>query len=206
MNAMFAKGSARFLLPAAAIAGALAAGSWVVPSLAFAAGLALLILLFFLWFFRDPERTIGPHVVSPADGRVLAVEAVGNESRLSIFMTPTSVHVNRAPVAGRIEALEYRRGAHRPAFRKESALNERLDVDLVSGTQRVRVRLIAGTMARRIHPYVTAGAEVKKGDRIGLIAFGSRCELLLPSTRYRLTVGPGDWVKAGESPVAQEVR
>lgn len=204
---MFAQGSIRYLAPAAAAFAAALAGALLLPSAiawTLAAVLAALFA-FFLWFFRDPERSIGEAVVSPADGRVLAAQAEGDRLRLSIFMTPLSVHVNRAPVAGRLDALEYHQGSHVPAFRKESDRNERLEVDLSTPRGPVRVRLIAGTVARRIHPYLSPGAEVKKGDRIGLIAFGSRCELLLPARAYRLTARPGEWVRAGETPVATEV-
>lgn len=204
---MLAQGSLRYLAAAAGPAVVLAAAAaWLqVRTLWLAAAVSAALFAFVLWFFRDPARSIGADVVSPADGRVLAVDETDRGRRLSIFMTPLSVHVNRAPIDGRVETLEYHRGCHVPAFRKESERNERLEVDLATSRGPVRVRLIAGTVARRIHPYLSPGAEVKKGDRIGLIAFGSRCELLLPHDAYRFTVAPGAWVRAGETPVAKEV-
>lgn len=203
---MLAAGSLNWLLGAYAVP-LIASFAYVLvpwPGLLLIGLLGLGLALFVTWFFRDPERALGPDVTSPADGRVLAATDDGDAVRLSIFMTPWSVHVNRSPLDGRIERLDYRRGAHLPAFRKESDRNERLDVDLSTPNGPVRIRLVAGTLARRIHPYVNPGVEVKKGQRIGLIAFGSRCELLLPRTRYRLLVRPGDWVRAGETTVARE--
>jgi phosphatidylserine decarboxylase len=160
------------------------------------------IMLFILWFFRDPERTIGQHVVSPADGKVLFATHDADASRLVIFMPPTGVHVNRAPLAGEVVKTSYRQGSHIPAFRKESERNERFDVQFRTSDGDVHIGLIAGTVARRIHPYIGPGNALKKGDRIGLIAFGSRCDLALPPGRFRWKVGPGDWVKAGETTVA----
>ncbi|HLE47340.1 MAG TPA: phosphatidylserine decarboxylase [Candidatus Thermoplasmatota archaeon] len=156
---------------------------------------------FILWFFRDPDRRIGDDVVSPADGKVLLADLGEGRPRLVIFMAPTSVHVNRSPIDGRIAKTEYRQGSHVPAFKKESERNERFDLELSTAAGPVTVALIAGTVARRIHPYVTPGNAVKKGDRIGLIAFGSRCELTLPAG-HRWTVSPGEWIKAGETTVA----
>lgn len=202
---MPAKGSRPYLLMAYSLAAVGALVAAMVPRLPWIAlgVLTLLLALLVTWFFRDPERRPGPDVVSPADGRVIALHQDEEEARLTIFMTPWSVHVNRSPLDGRIEQLDYHRGAHVPAFKKESDRNERLEVDMSTAAGPVRVRLIAGTVARRIHPYVAPGVEVKKGDRIGLIAFGSRCELVLPGNRFRLLSRPGDWVRAGETTVAR---
>lgn len=202
---MFARGSGRYLLPAlglfAVLVGAwlLVGGSWWIPLAAYAP-----LVLFVLWFFRDPERRIGEGVVSPADGKVLVAEERPDGARLSIFMPPTGVHVNRAPLAGAVERTEYRRGSHVPAFRKESERNERFDLDIRTAQGPVHVALIAGTVARRVHPYILPGNDIKKGERIGLIAFGSRCDLTLPPGRFRWRVAPGDRVRAGETTVATE--
>ena len=200
---MFARHSGRYLVSAIGLALLLAAlavllrGPWVYPAIAYAP-----ILAFILWFFRDPERTIGTDVVSPADGKVLFATHDADASRLVIFMPPTGVHVNRAPLSGEVVRTSYRRGSHVPAFRKESERNERFDVQFRTPDGDVHIGLIAGTVARRIHPYIGPGNALKKGDRIGLIAFGSRCDLSLPPGRYRWKVGPGDRVKAGETTVA----
>lgn len=202
---MFARGSARYLVTTFTLTAVLAVLA-VFPGGLWWIGIAVWtpLFLFILWFFRDPERQPGLGIVSPADGRVLSVEDTPTERRLIIFMAPTSVHVNRAPLDGRIERTEYRMGGHVPAFKKESQRNERFDLELSTKDGPVKVALIAGTVARRIHPYVEAGNAVKKGDRIGLIAFGSRCELTLPHKRYDWVVRPGQWIKAGETTVARE--
>lgn len=166
--------------------------------------LALVLpVMFVFWFFRDPERVAGPGVVSPADGRVLRAENGPDGLLVSIFMSPLDVHVNRSPETGQIQTVEHQPGSHVPAFRKESERNERVDIVLTTASGDFRIRLIAGTVARRIHPYLRAGSKVKKGDRIGLIAFGSRCDLSLPAGTHRLRVQAGDRVKAGETTVAQ---
>lgn len=204
---MLARGSAAYLVPTAVATiglGALAARGYDL--LLAPAAVAAIVLLFMLWFFRDPERRAADAgVVSPADGKVIGVHAEGETTRVVIFMTPVSVHVNRAPLDGRVAALTYHQGSHVPAFKKESDRNERLEVDLETVSGPVRVRLIAGTVARRIHPYIAPGNVLKRGQRIGLIAFGSRCELTLPSRSFRVRVTVGDWVKAGETPMADEV-
>lgn len=202
---MFARGSFRYLTISTVLAlvlltlAAWRGGTWWIGPIAWAP-----LFLFVLWFFRDPERRPGDGIVSPADGRVLAIEDGPRERRLVIFMAPTSVHVNRAPMDGRIERTEYRMGSHVPAFRKESERNERFDLELSTSGGPVKVALIAGTVARRIHPYVETGNAIKKGDRIGLIAFGSRCELTLPNRPFTWMVRPGQWIKAGVTTVARE--
>lgn len=200
-----ARGSFHYLATATAAAIAAVLIALWFPLAWIVAAFLIVLLLFFLWFFRDPERTPGPGVVSPADGRVLYATTEDGEARLAIFMSPIDVHVNRAPMDAKIEALTYHQGSHVPAFNKESEKNERLIVDLSTSRGPVRVRLIAGTVARRIHPYLVPGVAVKKGERIGLIAFGSRCELVLPANRFRLVVGPGAIVKAGKTTVAEEL-
>lgn len=150
-------------------------------------------LLFSVWFFRDPERGSPPGppelVVSPADGRVLAISEVYEESylqgpclKISIFMSLTDVHVNRAPVAGEIEYLAHRPGAFRVAWvDKASDDNERNDLGLRSGTgHRLLCRQIAGLVARRIVCHARVGDALRRGDRYGLIRYGSRLELFLP--------------------------
>ena len=202
---MFARHSGRYLLSAigllVVLAGvwALQGGRWWIGLVAYAP-----LLLFILWFFRDPERTIGAHVTSPADGRVLSVKSDDTGHELVIFMPPTGVHVNRAPIEGHVVRTQYRQGSHIPAFKKESERNERWDVEMRSPAGPVNIALIAGTVARRIHPYVVPGNDIKKGDRIGLIAFGSRCDLRLPPGPFRWRVAPGDKVFAGTTTVAEQ--
>jgi phosphatidylserine decarboxylase len=154
-----------------------------------------------LLFYRDPERAApAGGVLAPADGVVSVVREEGDRVRLGIYMNVLNVHVNRAPVAGEVRRVDHHDGGHRPAFSKDSEQNERVEIDLGDA----EVTLIAGTVARRITPYVEEGAVVERGDRIGHIAFGSRADvLLLPEiAREDLYVEEGDRTLAGETPVA----
>lgn len=156
-----------------------------------------------LAFHRDPDREPPPAgVLAPADGRVAVVREEGDRLRVGVFMGLSNVHVNRAPLAGTVQAVEHRPGGHWPAFAKESDRNERVRVTLDDH----EVVLIAGALARRIHPYVEPGDSLRRGERIGHISFGSRVDVLLPPevTRSGLRVAKGDRVRAGESVVAVE--
>jgi len=168
---------------------------------------------FCLYFFRDPERTPPPGdrlVVSPADGRVVAVvpEADvrplgGPATRISIFMSPLDVHVNRNPVSGSVEHVEHTAGKFRAAFADKASLdNERNAVILDAGGKRYVLVQIAGALARRIVCRIAPGDRVERGARFGMIMFGSRVDLFLPAgvvPRVRL----GDRVHAGTSVVAE---
>ncbi len=157
------------------------------------------------WFHRDPEREPpATGIVAPADGTVSVLRNEGECVRLGIFMNVDDVHVCRAPVDGTVAERTHTPGAHRPAFSKESDRNERVDLALEGETDRWEVRLIAGVFARRIHPYVEAGDDLARGERIGHISFGSRVDILFPPVvdREDLTVAPGDTVRAGETRVA----
>jgi phosphatidylserine decarboxylase len=123
-------------------------------------------------------------------------------------MNVTDVHVNRAPFDGRVERVIHRPGKHLPAFSKESERNERVDIDVETEEGPAEISLIAGAFARRIHPYVEAGADLDRAQRIGHIDFGSRADVLLPPTydREDLLVEEGDPVRAGESIVAARER
>ncbi|MFC7201137.1 protein sorting system archaetidylserine decarboxylase [Halospeciosus flavus] len=162
---------------------------------------------FVLWFHRDPERTPPESgVVSPADGRVSVIreeeDDEGNERvRVGVFMNVTDVHVNRAPLAGTVETVEHRPGAHLPAFTKESERNERVRFDFGA----FEVDLIAGAFARRIHPYAASGESFERGERIGHVSFGSRADVLLPAeyTVEDVRVTENETVRAGETVVAE---
>jgi phosphatidylserine decarboxylase len=195
----FAPGARRFAIPAFAAAALLAPVAFPLSLLALAAG------GFVAWFFRDPERQpSGPGVVSPADGRVSVVRAEGDQFRVGVFMNVTDVHVNRAPFDGTVEGVTHRSGKHLPAFSKESERNERVDVAVETDDGPAELSLIAGAFARRIHPYVRAGEDLTRAQRIGHIDFGSRADVLLPPAydREDLLVAEGDRVRAGESIVA----
>lgn len=154
-----------------------------------------------LWFHRDPTRSPPPSgIVAPADGRVSVIRAEGDRVRVAVFMNVTDVHVNRAPEAGTVTGVEHTPGGHLPAFDKGSERNERVRIDCGEH----EVTLIAGAVARRIHPYVDPGDELERGERIGHISFGSRVDVLLP-TSYDLDdvrVSKRQRVRAGETVIA----
>ena len=188
-----------YVLPgafAAAVAAAL--GAW--PA---AAGFALLATALGA-FFRDPERgsdAPGDAVLSPADGRVVAVEPDHGGVRIAIFLSVFNVHVTRAPLTGRL--LEWQRiaGAYAMAFRDSAAENARHRVLLRSGHGTIELSLMAGAVARRIVPFVAPPQDLARGQRIALIKFGSRAELRLPAG-YVAVVSVGDRVRAGASVIA----
>ena len=186
----------------------LTAGAGVVWFLAgpyFALPLFLLAA-FCLYFFRDPERAIpaGDVAVSPADGKVVAVKQESPSlTRISIFLNIFDVHVNRAPVAGRIAEVKYQKGRFRPANREEcSTINEQNRVVVEGVGTRVAFKQIAGLIARRIVFYKHPGDTVRTGERVGLIKFGSRVDVLL-GPEWQVAVRPGMRVRAGSSVVAR---
>ncbi len=150
-------------------------------------------IFFTVVFFRDPEREIGEGVVSPADGKIDYIK--GN--RLEIFMRPFDCHVNRAPVSGVVKRIVFRRGRRPPAFiRSEGAMRNEIYIENEDGT--FKVVQVAGIFARRIVCYVGEGDYVVKGQRIGMIRFGSRVILEVPEG-YEFVKRVGDVVKAGET-------
>jgi phosphatidylserine decarboxylase len=154
-----------------------------------------------LLFHRDPERSPPePGVVAPADGKVSVIREEDDRIRVGVFMNVTDVHVNRAPMAGTVEDVTHRPGANKPAFSKESDRNERVDIAF----EEYEVSLIAGWFARRIHPYVDAGDDLARGERIGHVSFGSRADVLLPAEvdHADLRVKRSDTVRAGETVLA----
>ena len=188
-------------LPIVAVSGlaALAAGFLLhaLASIPF-----LLLLLFTLWFFRDPERQPPEGaglILSPADGRIIKA---GPEV-ISVFMNVFNVHVCRAPIAGSVEHVEHRSGRFLAAFRDEAPeQNERAELLIADGDLRLRCTLIAGLIARRIVLWVSRGSRLGRGERIGLIQFGSRVDLIVPKNKIRVRVKVGDKVKAGSTTIA----
>ncbi|MGQ9920251.1 MAG: phosphatidylserine decarboxylase family protein [Desulfobacca sp.] len=172
--------------------------------------LGLVTTGFFAFFFRDPERPVPSKaglVVAPADGRVIALERQREEfflkqpaQKISIFMNIFDVHVNRAPVLAQVLGLYYQPGQYLAANRPEApAQNEQLAVHLRTPEQEDVVMVqIAGLLARRIISYLQEGGEVARGERVGLICFGSRVDLYLPES-YQIQVNIGQKVKAGSS-------
>ncbi len=173
-------------------------------------GVFLFLAAFVLYFFRDPERVAPADpaaVVSPADGRVVEVieEPLGSRPgrRVSIFLAIWDVHVNRAPLAGRITKVEYRQGRFYAAMRsRASAENEQNVVHLETPRGEIVFKQIAGWIARRILFWKTAGDAVALGERVGMIRFGSRVDLWLPA-EAEILVRPGEHVKGGSSILAR---
>ena len=171
------------------------------PGWYIAAGPLVIIALWVVYFFRDPERTgdRGEHlVVSPADGLVVMVTDVEEQSfiagmatRISIFMNVFDVHVNRYPVSGVVKYLQYNKGLFLHAAHEKASLdNEQMSVGIESGSRRILVRQIAGLIARRIVNYAKTGDKAEQGVRMGIIRFGSRVDVFIPTdSTVRITVG-----------------
>lgn len=161
------------------------------------------VLVFFLIFFRDPERTIAPGVIAPADGQIRDIKQEKNQYLISTFMEVNNVHVNRMPLDGRITKMTHFPGYHLRAWKKESDLNERVIIKVDTAIGEVTVVQLAGLIARRVYPYINEGDVLKKGDRIGIIRLGSRVDVYLPFDKVQsIPVKIGDPVKAGEDTIA----
>ena len=184
-------------------------GPWtIVP-----AGLLTLLAAFVFYFFRDPERELPPGegvVISPGDGKIIDIREVEEPSfiegacrRITIFLSIFNVHVQRAPVSGDVAYREYRPGEYAVAWHpKASEKNERSSLGLMVRGDRVLVRQIAGLIARRIITYPEQGQHVERGERIGLIRFGSRVDLFIPLD-WTLDCAVGDNVAGGSTVLAQ---
>jgi phosphatidylserine decarboxylase len=197
----------------------IAAAVVVAPALWWCGGiigavLGAVLLAFVLGFFRDPERAVpdGPGlIVSPADGRVIKVARVQNDCFLggeatlvSIFMSPLDVHVNRAPIAGRVVSTRYHPGKYFRAFADKASLDNEQNVVLMEDEHGRRLCFvqIAGFIARRIVCYLDAGMETERGQRCGMILFGSRADLYLPA-EARVCVEVGMRARGGKTVIAQ---
>lgn len=189
--------------------GAVAVLIWMLTHLLVLALLPLLLAAFFLWFFRDPNRVIPSEpgqIVSPADGIVTAAEWMempnGSRLRLSIFLNVFDVHVNRSPVSGVVKLYEFRKGLFMNAMNAESVLhNEQTLVLIDAGGYEVGFKQIAGLLARRIVCRIKVGDRVERGQRIGLIKFGSRVDVLMPA-EADLKVKTGTRVRGGSTVLA----
>lgn len=192
----------------------------------------LLVLFWKFWFLRDPERDIptGNVIVSPADGRIIAIEEydiargetasipkglfgeietslsqVASQGHIiSIFMSPLDVHINRSPITGTILSQTYTPGTFQPANRwpKSFIENEKNELLIRGENITVKVIQVAGFVARRIQSFVKPNDHVVKGERIGLINLGSQCVLILPQEGITLNIRNGDRVSAGSSIIA----
>jgi phosphatidylserine decarboxylase len=193
-------------LALAALAGVF--GGWLV------AAPVILLSLFFAFFFRDPERQVPAavteyDVLSPADGEVLvAGDAMADAApagawrQVSIFLSPMDVHVNRVPATGRVTRVVLTRGRFLPAYRREAAtINERSEIWIDHRGQSVVARQIVGILARRVVCRLQEGADVRAGDRLGIMKFGSRMDVFVPATAV-IAVKVGDRVRGGETVIA----
>lgn len=162
---------------------------------------------FFLWFFRDPERIVpaGAQAVSPADGKVVGIRKLdADRTRVSIFLSPLDVHVNRAPVGGRIVSVDYKPGEFLVASREDASERNEQNVVVVETEDGVRVtfKQIAGLVARRVVFDKKKGDTVRMGDRIGLMKFSSRMDVIL-GPEWEILVKEGERVWAGTTLLAR---
>jgi len=170
----------------------------------------LSLLIFILYFFRDPKREAiikENQILAPADGRVIEIKefrsGVDKFTQISIFLSIFDVHINRAPVSGLIKKREYRKGEFNFAFKKDaSELNECNVVFIQSGEKEIILKQIAGIIARRIIFWKKEGEVVKAGEKIGMIKFGSRVEVIIPGD-LKLYIKNKDKVKAGNTIIAE---
>jgi phosphatidylserine decarboxylase len=185
------------------LASGLLAGFLLRP---WAAAPFIVLALFCLWFFRDPEREIpqGPFAVSPADGKIVAIHPEdAGRTRVSIFLNVFDVHVNRTPITGVIREVKYKRGKFLVASREEAtAENEQNMVTVEGDGSTVVFSQIAGLVARRILFWKKPGDQVRIGDRVGLIQFGSRVDVFL-GPEWEIAVRAGQRVSAGSSILAK---
>ncbi len=196
-----------FIIPLAIVTVLLFAFGWKNT-----AYVSLLLTLFVLFFFRDPERTVpmgNDAVVSPADGRVIVIKDIFEPTylkqdvkQISIFLSVFNVHVNRAPIGGMVELVKYNPGKfHVASVDKASLDNEQTAMVIVSGSRKILVKQIAGLIARRIVCYAKPGDAVKAGERYGLIRFGSRVDIFLPKDSD-IKVKMGDRIKGARDIIA----
>ena len=218
MTQLIAREGYPFIAGALVLAIALYGLSSVLPSSLVTAArtiaiVSLLFALFCTWFFRDPERTAtadSRSLLSPADGTVIDIREVqeplylkATVKRVSIFMSVFSVHVNRAPMKGMLDFVHYHPGKFISAFKEKASLdNESMFIAIKdqASSRAIAVKLIAGLIARRIVLYKKALDELQRGERIGMIRFGSRAEIYCPLSA-EITVKKGDAVTAGETVV-----
>jgi len=181
------------------------------PNLVFFAIITGIFSFFNLYFFRDPERLIPENpdaILSPADGKIIQITEVKESeffrskvTRVSIFMSVFNVHVNRVPISGRIEHFAYHKGKFISAFKEKASLDNEQTVIGIKDEQgrRVLFKQIAGIIARRIVCDLREGRKVKRGERMGMIRYGSRVDIFFLPEKVQLKVKIGDKVKGGES-------
>ena len=168
-----------------------------------------LITFFLVFFFRDPVR-IAPEgenlIIAPADGKIIKLEKIyenrylkENVTKISIFMSLFNVHVNRVPVTGTVEKIDYNKGKFISAFKDKASLdNEQNSIIIDTGSRKIIVKQIAGVIARRIICKLSEKQKVKAGEKLGLICFGSRADIFIPG-EVEIKIKIGDTVKAGKT-------
>lgn len=188
------------LVPAAAMAVFALSQLWI-PAVIF-----LLLTAFMIYFFRDPDRVVPTDsglIVSAADGRVTRIESTDEHKLVSVFLSPFDVHVNRSPIAGKVVDITYVKGKKMPATSDIASLeNERNSLVIEGENLTVTCTQIAGILARRIVCWTKAGDNLERGQRFGLIKFGSRTDLLMPPN-VDIVVRVGDTVRGGETIIAK---
>lgn len=165
--------------------------------------LVVLMTLAVLFFFRDVGEIInhGNHILAaPCDGRVMAVEEQNGKIRVSVRLSLLDRHVQIVPYSGQVTQVAHKPGTFHPVyFFQKTDLNERLETHILTKAGTVVVTQIAGQIARRIRSFLEVGQSVKKGDRLGLIEFGSRVDITLPSSSWSVLVRPGDAIRIGQT-------
>jgi len=206
-----AKEGLSFIISVVLFSSIMSLGSWVSknPLLIVVTVICWLFVIFSIYFFRDPARQIpdGKHtIVSPGDGKIISIEDVfepeffqGTVKRISIFLSVFSVHVNRIPMDGKVVYFNYHRGKFFPAFKEKASLdNEQTVIGIENDRCKLLFKQIAGIIARRIVCNVREGQEVIKGQRFGMIKFGSRVDIFLPA-EVQITVKLNEHVTGGSS-------
>ena len=199
---MFAKGSTPWIVAVLIFTTISGAGAYFTkyPYMDFVAYMGIMFFVFFLWFFRDPDRNVKickNCMVAPADGKVMDIRG----RTVCIFMNFQNVHVNRTPLAGTIRNIKHKKGGYIPAFCKDSDRNERNQIIINTEHGEVSVMQIAGTITRRIVTYVKEGDITQQGQRFGMIRFGSRVDVTVPDV-FDILCKKGDRVYAGETVIA----
>ncbi|WP_406656544.1 phosphatidylserine decarboxylase [Methanolobus sp. ZRKC2] len=200
---MLAKGSAPWIITAVTISILATIAhfffSWPHTDLVALFGIA--VTIFFLFFFRDPERHIErceDIMLAPADGKIVDIRG----RKVCIFMNFQNVHVNRVPLTGRVHSIIHKKGGYIPAFCKDSERNERSHILIETEHGLVEVIQIAGTVTRRIVSYVREGDYMTQGERFGMIRFGSRVDVTIPEN-FDIACKKGDRVFAGITVIAR---
>lgn len=192
---MIARGGRLFVFASAAAAVALFPLS-VYACVGFAG-----LTCFLVFVFRDPSRSAGSGIVAPADGRVREIDR--DRGLVSIYLALKDVHVTRAPIEGVVSGMVRHPGRHLPAYSTRSPNNERVEVTMDTRIGPVKITHMSGILARRIVPYIGTGTTVSKADRLGLIRFGSRVDILMPPGRVAIRAEIGQRLRAGVTCIAE---